>query len=286
MSDDGHVEHDIVLYEQRGAVALIRMNRPAYRNAQNSALTYELDRAFYRAAQDDGVRVIVLGGEGDHFSAGHDIGSPGRDIDKSFTRLGMWWDHIGTTSTEGRYAREHEVYLDMCLRWREIPKPTIAMVQGACVAGGLTLAWSCDLIVAADNAFFSDPVIRMGAPGVEFFAHPWELGARFAKEFLFLGERIDAARARELGMVNRVVPLDRLEAETLEIADKIAAMPRMALALTKQAVNRAQDAMGFRQGMETAFALHQLSHAHALEVSGNPILNVTPRSMAEAGRKS
>src|SRR6185437_1684431 len=123
-------------------------------------------------------------------------------------------------------------------------KPTIAMVQGACVAGGLTLAWACDLIVAADNAFFSDPVIRMGAPGVEFFAHPWELGARFAKEFLFLGERIDAARARELGMVNRVVPLDRLEAETLEIAEKIAAMPRLALALTKQAVNRAQDAMG------------------------------------------
>jgi enoyl-CoA hydratase len=284
-SADGESEQDIVLYEQRDTVALITMNRPRYRNAQNSAMTYELDRAFYRAAQDDSVRVIVLGGAGEHFSAGHDIGSPGRDIDKSFNRLGMWWDHIGTSSTEGRYAREHEVYLDMCLRWREIPKPTIAMVQGACVAGGLTLAWSCDLIIAAESAFFSDPVIRMGAPGVEFFAHPWELGARFAKEFLFLGERIDAARARELGMVNRVVALDALETETLDVAGRIAAMPRMALALTKQAVNRAQDAMGFRQGIETAFALHQLSHAHALEVSGNPILNVTPKSMADAAKQ-
>ena len=88
----------------------------------------------------------------------------------------------GTTSTstgvESRYARELEVYLGMCRRWREIPKPTIAMVQGACIAGGLMLAWGCDLIVAADDAFFADPVVRMGIPGVEYFAHPWVMGPR------------------------------------------------------------------------------------------------------------
>jgi len=272
---------DVVLVEQRGAVAWITLNRPEYRNAQNSAMTYALDRAFHDAAQDDAIRVIVLGGAGDHFSAGHDIGSPGRDIDRSFPRVGMWWDHTATSGAEGRLAREHEVYLDMALRWRDIPKPTIAMVQGACIAGGLALAWVCDLVVAAEDAFFADPVIRMGAPGIEFFAHPWELGPRAAKELLFTGDRIDAARARDLGMVNRVVPRDLLEDETRELAEAIVQRPRMALALTKQAVNRAQDAMGFRLGMETAFALHQLAHAHAAEASGDPILGQTARTMRD-----
>jgi enoyl-CoA hydratase len=275
---------DIVLYEASDAVARITMNRPEFRNAQNSAMTYALDRAFYVAAQDDDIRVIVLAGAGDHFSAGHDIGSPGRDVDRSFPRVGMWWDHVGTSSAEGRIAREHEVYLDMCLRWRDIPKPTIAMVQGACIAGGLALAWICDLVVAADDAYFADPVIRMGAPGIEFFAHPWELGPRVAKEFLLTGDPLGAERARDIGMVNRVVARDALEAATLELARKIASIPRMALALTKQAVNRAQDGMGFRLGIDTAFALHQLAHAHSSEVSGDPLHNETPGSMARAAR--
>ena len=195
------------------------MNRPRYRNAQNSAMTYALDDAFYRAVDDDEVKVIVLAGEGEHFSAGHDIGTPGRDIDQSFTRrAGLWWDHVGKPGAESRFARESEVYLGMCRRWRELPKPTIAMVQGACIAGGLMLAWCCDLIVAADDAFFADPVVRMGIPGVEYFAHPWVMGPRHAKEFLFLGERVDADRALQLGMVNRVVPRADLEASTMDIA--------------------------------------------------------------------
>src|SRR5690606_6146455 len=99
-------------------------------------------------------------------------------------------------------------------RWREVPKPTIAMVQGACVAGGLMLAWVCDLIVASDDAFFADPVVRMGIPGVEYFAHPYELNPRIAKEFLFLGERMSAERAYQMGMLNRVVSRDQLEEET------------------------------------------------------------------------
>src|SRR3954451_8008511 len=252
-------DEDVVLYERRGPVALITMNRPKYSNAQNSAMTYALDAAFYRAVADDEVAVIVLTGAGKHFSAGHDIGTPERDIDQSFPRTAsLWWDHVGKPGAENRFARESEVYLGMCRRWREIPKPTIAMVHGACVAGGLMLAWCCDLVVAADDSFFADPVVRMGFPGVEYFAHPWVMGPRFAKEFLFLGERVAADRAHEVGMVNRVVPADDLETETLDIAERIARMPAFGLALAKQAVNQCDDAMGLRVGVDGAFALHQL----------------------------
>ena len=187
-----------VLYSQEGAIALITLNRPQYRNAQNSAVTYALDACFHRAAMDDSVAVIILRATGEHFSAGHDIGSPGRDIDVSFPRLTMWPDHVGKPGIEGRLNRESEVYLELVRRWREVPKPTIAAVQGACIAGGLMLAWACDLLVAADNAFFADPVLRMGAPGVEYFAHPFQMGPRFAKEFLFLGERVEASVANQI----------------------------------------------------------------------------------------
>src|SRR5487761_1058799 len=214
---------DEVLYEVRDRVAVITLNRPEYANAQNSAMTYALDAAFARAVNDDRVAVLVLAGAGRNFCGGHDIGTPGRDVDQSFDRQAvLWWDHVGKAGADARYAREMEVYLGMCRRWREIPKPSIAMVHGACIAGGLMLAWVCDLIVAAQDAFFADPVVRMGIPGVEYFAHPWQMTPRFAKEFLFLGEKIDAARARELGMVNRVVGRSELEAETFSMAEKVA----------------------------------------------------------------
>jgi enoyl-CoA hydratase len=275
-----------VLYSQTSAVAVISLNRPKYRNAQNSAMTYALDAAFHRAAMDDTVAVIVLRANGEHFSAGHDIGSPGRDIDVSYPRLTMWPDHVGKPGIESRLNRESEVYLEVVRRWRDIPKPTIAAVQGACIAGGLMLAWACDLLIAADNASFSDPVLRMGAPGVEYFAHPWQMGPRFAKEFLFLGERVDAIRARELGMVNRVVPLADLDSTVMEIAGKIAAMPRMALTLTKKAINFAEDAMGLREGIDHSFALHQLAHASSAEVSGgDAILGATPKSLKNADKR-
>jgi enoyl-CoA hydratase len=267
-------------YERRDAVAMVTMNRPEYRNAQNSAMTYALDAAFVRAVDDDEVKVIVLAGAGKHFSAGHDIGTPGRDVDVSFERKAvLWWDHVGKEGGDLRYAREMEVYLGMCRRWREIPKPTIAMVQGACIAGGLMLAWVCDLIVAADDAFFADPVVRMGIPGVEYFAHPWVLGPRAAKEFLFTGDRFDAARAHQLGMVNRVVPRAGLESETLKLAGRIAEMPRFGLALAKKAVNQAEDQMGLRSGMDSVFGLHHFAHAHNAETSTDPLAGMDARSM-------
>jgi enoyl-CoA hydratase len=275
-------EGEVVRYRVEGPVAVVTMHRPQYRNAQNSAMTYALDDAFGRAAADDDVKVVVLAGEGEHFSAGHDIGTPGRDIDTTFPRrAGLWWDHVGKEGAESRFARESEVYLGMCRRWRELPKPTVAAVQGACIAGGLMLAWCCDLIIAADDAFFADPVVRMGIPGVEYFAHPWVMGPRFAKEFLFLGERVDAARALQLGMVNRVVPRAELEPSTMDMAARIARMPRLGLALTKKAVNQAEDLMGLRAGMDSAFGLHHVAHAHNAEVGQDALGGHDARSMRD-----
>jgi enoyl-CoA hydratase len=277
---------EVVRYEVDGAIARVTMNRPEYGNAQNSAMTYALDDAFYRAAADDDVTVVVLAGAGKHFSAGHDIGTPGRDIDTSFDRrAGLWWDHVGKLGGESRYAREQEVYLGMCRRWRELPKPVIAQVHGACIAGGLMLAWVCDLIIAADDAFFADPVVRMGIPGVEYFAHPWVMGPRQAKEFLFLGERISAARAYELGMINRVVPRERLAEEVTTVASKISTMPRLGLALTKKAVNQAEDAMGLQVGMDSVFGLHHLAHAHNAEVGADSLAGQDARSMRDARQR-
>jgi len=270
----------VVLYRTDGSVAVITLNRPEYRNAQNSAMTYALDAAFYRAADDDDVKVIVLAGAGKHFCAGHDIGTPGRDIHESFDRhAGLWWDHVNKEGAESRYARESEVYLGMCRRWRELPKPTIAMVQGACIAGGLMLAWCCDLIVAADDAFFADPVVKMGIPGVEYFAHPFVMGPRAAKEFLFTADRVYADRAMQLGMVNRVVPREQLGSETMALAERIAQMPRLGLALTKKAVNQVEDIMGLQTGMDSVFGLHHLAHAHNAEVGGDSLGGQTIKSL-------
>jgi enoyl-CoA hydratase len=276
-------EHDVVLYEVRDTTAVITLNRPQYRNAQNSAVTYALDAAFQRATDDEAVAVIVLTGAGEHFSAGHDIGTPGRDIDTSFERKAViWWDHVGKPGADSRYAREMEVYLGMCRRWRELPKPTIAMVQGACIAGGLMLAWVCDLIVAADDAFFADPVVRMGIPGVEYFAHPWVLGPRFAKEMLFTGDRFSAARAYELGMGSRVVPRPDLADATFELAAKIARMPQFGLALAKRAVNQCEDQMGMRNGMDSVFGLHHVAHSHNAETGADSLAGMDARSMKKA----
>jgi enoyl-CoA hydratase len=275
---------DEVLYDVRDRVAVITLNRPEYANAQNSAMTYALDAAFGRAVNDDRVAVLVLAGAGKHFCGGHDIGTPGRDADQSFDRQAvLWWDHVGKAGADARYAREMEVYLGMCRRWREMPKPVIAMVHGACIAGGLMLAWVCDLIVAADDAFFADPVVRMGVPGVEYFAHPWMLGPRLAKEVLFTGGRFGAERAYQAGMVSRVVPRASLEAVVFEMAGQIAEMPPFGLALAKRAVNQCEDLMGMRPGMDAVFGLHHLAHAHNAEVSGDYLAGLDARGMKASG---
>jgi enoyl-CoA hydratase len=287
MSDPAQPAEPTVLYERRDAVALITLNRPRYRNAQNIAMTMALDEAYQRGIDDDEVKVLLLRGAGDHFSAGHDIGTPGRDIHLPFDRVATnWYPHADKPGAEATFVREQEAYLGMCRRWRDIPKPTIAMVHGACVAGALMLAWSCDLIVASEDAFFADPVVRMGIPGVEYFAHPFVMNPRQAKEFLFLGERISAQEAWRIGMINRVVPRDQLEATTLDMAARIAQMPRFGLALTKKAINQAEDRMGLRDVMDATYGLHHLAHAHNSLTAVDHLAGQDPKSMAAALKRS
>jgi enoyl-CoA hydratase len=279
------IEENVVTYTAANGIAWIAMNRPRYNNAQNGRMTYELDAAFQRAVADDAVKVIVLRGEGKHFSAGHDIGTPGRDIHLSQDRVTSWYDHANKEGGEFLYVREAEAYLGMCRRWRDIPKPTIAAVQGACIAGGLMLAWICDLIVATDDAFFSDPVVRMGIPGVEYFAHPYELNPRIAKEFLFTGNKMGAERAYQMGMVNQISSRETLLEDVTALAEKIATMPRLGLALTKQAINNVEDLQGKRSAMEAAFAWHHFAHVHNDITSGDKLGGFDAKAMAAANKK-
>ncbi len=256
-------------YEQPDPrVARIVLDRPESRNAQNRRMTYELNEAFDRAAQDDGVKVIILAAEGPHFSSGHDL----RD-----TTLGDHFEPVSTwggfsqPGAEGYMAWEEEVYLGMCWRWRNIPKPTIAAVQGKAIAGALMLVWVCDLVVAAEDALFRDLTLSMGVNGIEYFAHPWELGARKAKEFLFTGDWLTAEEARQLGAVNRVVPGAELAERTLALAQQIAERPSFALKLAKESVNQTLDAQGQWQAFRAAFSIHQLAHSHNRERFGLPI---------------
>jgi enoyl-CoA hydratase len=274
-----------VLYEVVDSIAWITMNRPRFNNAQNGQMTYALDEAFQRAVADDAVRCIVLAGEGRHFSAGHDIGTPGRDLHKQFDNRHLIAGHTNKPAAELLYTREQEQYLGMCRRWRDAPKPTVAMVQGACIAGGLMLAWVCDLIVASDDAFFQDPVVRMGIPGVEYFAHAYELPPRIAKEFLLLGERMSAERAERFGMVNRVVPREQLREETASVAAKLAAQPRLGAWLTKQAVNHVEELRGKRAAMDAVFHMHHFAHAQNDLTMGSSIAGHDARAMAAENKR-
>jgi enoyl-CoA hydratase len=278
-------EPDVVRYEVVGPVAYVTLARPGFSNAQNARMTYAIDDAYRRAVEDDSVAVIVLRGDGKHFSAGHDIGSPGRDVDLDYPRVAtLQYRHDDKAGAERHYTREVEQFLGMCRRWREIPKPTIAAVRGACIAGGLMLAWTCDLIVAAESAFFADTVLRMGVPGVEWFAHPFVMPPRIAKEFIMTGDRMTAARAYELGMVNRVVADADLDTEVAGLAARIAEMPRFGLALTKKSVNLAEDLQGLRDTIDATFHLHHLAHAHNELTSDDHLGGQTARSMADKNR--
>jgi enoyl-CoA hydratase len=254
-------EEPSVLYEKVGErIARVILNRADRANAQSYEMLYALNAAFDKAVADDDVRVIVLAANGKHFSSGHDL-SPGPGFSLSENAIGPGGG-FSKPGMEGFWAREEEVYFGLCWRWRNIPKVLIAEVQGKVIAGGLMLVWPCDLVVAADDATFSDPVVAFGANGVEYFGHPWELGVRKAKEMLFTGRSITAKVAREMGMVNRVVPADRLTEETMELAEEIAQQPMMGLKAAKESVNQAQDAMGFYNALKAAMSLQELAHAH------------------------
>jgi enoyl-CoA hydratase len=243
------VTFEQVNYEA-GRVARITLDRPDYRNAQSAQLLEELDDAFRLAARDPAVKVIVMAGAGEAFSSGHDLGTPdqrawreehARDITEVETQFEYSWDH----------------FIDLSLRWRDIPKPTIAMVHGWCIFGGWLIASAMDLIVAADDARFMTALLQ-------YFPLPYDVGPRKAKELLFDNHEITAAEAAELGFVNRVVPADDLESETMAMAERIAGNGAFYLRMVKLSANQAQDAMGFRGavvGAHSHYPLSQLSNA-------------------------
>ena len=262
-------------YEVVGRVATITLNRPEAANAQTLPMLDDIDEAWRRAAEDDEVRVIVLQANGKHFSAGHDIKAVG-DGDSSAPPS---WTLAGIYQTEARR------FLEYSLRWRNVPKPSIAAVQGVCIAGGLLLCWPCDLIIAADNAKFSDPVVNMGIGGVEYHGHTWEWGARKAKELLFTGRAMTAEEAERFGMVTKVVPLDSLRVETRALAEEIATKHPFALRQAKRAVNQTLDVQGFYAAIQSVFDIHQTGHGHALSESGLPILMLLDGMKAEVSGK-
>ena len=236
-----------ILYEPLGPVARIWHNRPARRNAENVELLDELDQAVAQAVADPEIRVIIIAGKGDHFSAGHDL------KDAAMLRK--------QDTPEDRYEFESLRYYEYCLRIWDAPKPVIAQVQGACIAGGFMVANMCDLVIASDDAFFADPVVNaFGAAAVEVLVHPWVMGLRKAKQMLYTGGRISALEAHAIGMVNEVVPRVELESATLEMAGKIAQSSSFALRLIKRSLNRTAEIQGFRSALNAHFDTHQLSH--------------------------
>ncbi len=247
---------ETIRYETDGAVATITMNRPDVANAQDSRLIDEIDAAFDLADADDAVRVVVLAGEGKHFSSGHDLKAlvSGEGDDP--------WVALRDTP-EGKFLHEKTMYFDRCLRIHDFRKPTIAAVQGSCVAAGLMLAAMCDLIVAADDAVFSNPVLRLTGAGVELLVEPWEIGIRKAKEFLFTGDTIDAQEAWRLGLVNRVVPRAELTAKVRELADRVALVPPVTAQTVKDTINHTADLMGKRDALKYHFMAHHWVHNSA-----------------------
>ena len=159
------------------------------------------------------MRVIILAGAGKHFSAGHDLGSPQEMADQKKNPV---------EGFKGEYRRLFERFFENTMRWRDMPKPTIAQVQGYCIMGGMMIASACDIIIASDDAQFADRAVKWGGSHVQYFSMPWDFGPRKTKEYLFTGDFISAADAEKAGLVNRVVPREKLEEETMALAQKIA----------------------------------------------------------------
>ena len=242
-----------VRYAVEGNVCTLTMDRPEVANAQNTQLIDDLDAAFDAAGADDEVRVVVLTGAGRHFSSGHDLKALVGDVEADE------WRQMRDTP-EGKFEHEKVMYFDRCLRIRDFPKPTIAAVNGCCVAAGLMLACMCDLIVAADDAVFSNPVLRMTGAAVEILVEPWEMPPRKAKEFLLAAEKFTADEAERLGMVNRVVPAERLLAEAHELAERVAKVPPATAQVVKRSINKTLDLMGQRDAWDYHFMAHHWMH--------------------------
>ena len=268
-------EYRYLTYESldSGTIVRIMLNRPDARNAQNRGLLVELGQAFARAEEDDTARVVILGGHGPMFSAGHDMGSkqglqdmaPGPGQHPSAAVNGGNRDGV-----ERFMLQEWHHFFENTRRWRNLRKITIAAVHGQVFSAGLMLMWACDLILAAEGTTFADVVAsRLGMCGMEYFAHPWEFGPRKAKELLLTGDSMDAQEAHAIGMVSKVFPPDELQDSAVAFARRIASIPTVAALLIKESVNQSVDQMGFYNALNACFSLHELNHAHWAWVHDN-----------------
>ena len=242
-----------IVYEVDGPVCTITLDRPDVANAQDTTLIDELDAAFDLADADDDVRVVVLAANGKHWSAGHDLKALVGD-----TEPDVW--RVMRETPEGKWHHEKVMYFDRCLKIRDFRKPTIAAIQGKCIAAGVMLACMCDLIVASDDASFQNPVLRMTGAAVEILVEPWEMPVRKAKEFLLAAETFTAHDAERLGMVNRVVPRDELAGEARDLAERIALVPPATAQAVKRSINKTLDLQGQRDAWDYHFQVHHWMH--------------------------
>jgi enoyl-CoA hydratase len=226
-----------ILYSVEAGVATLTLNRPRYRNAQSYRLLDEVDRALADAGADRSVRVVVIRGAGGHFSSGHDLGTP-EDV--------AYKAELGAEPGIEFYDQFKRYNLDLLLRWREFPKPTIAMVEGYCIFAGWMLASVCDVVLAADDAEFLPTFF-------EFMCVPWDIGVRRAKEVCFESRFLSAREAAAYGLVNRVLPPAELERETYAYAARVAEQDPARLRFMKLQMNKAQDIQGFSRAMEDSF---------------------------------
>ncbi|MBJ40218.1 MAG: enoyl-CoA hydratase [Gammaproteobacteria bacterium] len=238
------MRYETILYDVQERVALVTLNRPQYRNAQSRLLLEELDAALAQANKDREVGVIVVRGAGEHFSAGHDLGTPEEKADAEARPI--------EAGIRGRYERSHELFVDFSLRWRNLSKPTVAVVEGYCIFGGWMIASAMDIIYAAEDAMF------LGS-NFQYFTIPWDMHPRKAKELLYDSRFIDGVEAAELELVNRVFPADVLMDEAMAYATRVAQNDPFQLRMIKLAVNQAQDAQGFQGHINAAHAYHLLS---------------------------
>jgi enoyl-CoA hydratase len=234
VTDDASTRDPVLLLEDLGRVRLLTMNRPKALNALNTELIEAISAALGEAARDDGVSVVVLRGAGRAFCAGYDLNEDASD------------DLMDSSAWHRALRHDTQRMLELL----DHPKPVIASVHSYCLAGGTDLMLACDLAVAADDAYFGYVDIRFGSGVVSMFL-PWVVGVRKAKELLFTGEdRVPADEALRIGLVNRVVPRERLDEETLALAREIATNEDFVVQMTKRAVNRAWDVAGLRAALE------------------------------------
>lgn len=234
----------VVLEERRGPSAWITMNRPDKLNALSHELRDGLSAALRRAEEDDDVRVVVLTGAGRAFSAGYDMSE----------------EAAGKLDTADEWRRELAADVDVTMQLWRLEKPTIALVRGWCLAGGMETAMAADLLLCTPDARFGEPEIRYGSGPVALLM-PYVLGQRLTRELLFTGDTIDAETALRAGLVNRVVEADEIETEVAKLVARIAPTPLPVLKLTKRALNRAYLCMGLAEAVEANLDLSAILNA-------------------------